>query len=133
MRAQSRVAKAISHSSILALLFACVAATAAEPAADKPAERKLTEEESAKLESLKRDIESAVRKLAKSEPTLCYRLAGGDGMTVGHALELCGGTKDALETLSCYAEAWASPDEGGLGLTRGQAIDLCKSNSQDRG
>lgn len=122
----------------VSLLLTSIPAIADEPAADKPvesepAERKLTEAESAKLQSLIRDFKDAVRKSAKSEPTLCYRLAGGDGMTIGQAVELCGGTTDAFKTLACFEEAFGHPDDGGLGLNRGQAVDLCKSNSQDRG
>ena len=126
--AQSRVG---IKASILALLFACAIATAGEPAADKPAATKPTEGQSEELQSVVRDLEAAIRKAAKSEPSLCYRLAGGDGMTVGQAIELCGGTTDALKTLACFQEAWGHPDEGGLGLNLGQAVDLCKSNARN--
>ena len=32
----------------------------------------------------------------------------------------------ANEAIQCFEKAWANPNDGGLGLTRGQAIDLCR-------
>lgn len=67
--------------------------------------------------------------LGVSEPGKCYRTVGlFDGqMTVGLAIDLCGGTTDAAATLTCYIEAFGSEDTGGLGLTRGGAVDLCRA------
>jgi len=31
----------------------------------------------------------------------------------------------ASETTQCFEKAWAHPGDGGLGLTSGQAIELC--------
>jgi hypothetical protein len=70
----------------------------------------------------------------KSEPASCYVAVAllmekvkGE-ITVGQSIELCGGTTDAMKTVRCYAEAWAHTDNGGLGLTAGQAIALCKTH-----
>jgi hypothetical protein len=64
-----------------------------------------------------------------SEPTTCFRLVGliDESITVGLAVELCGGTTDAKATLACFDEAFGAPHEGGLGLTRGQATWLCRT------
>ena len=58
------------------------------------------------------------------EPIKCYVLLGdvtGDKeMTVGLAVQLCAGTKDAKATLLCYKAAFTA-----LGLSRGLAVELC--------
>jgi hypothetical protein len=63
------------------------------------------------------------------EPILCYRLLTSTGLeiTVGQAVELCAGTRDAAATVACFAAAWGHPADGGLGLNRGQAVDLCRT------
>lgn len=63
------------------------------------------------------------------EPILCYRLLTRTGLeiTVGQAVELCAATRDAAATVACFAAAWGHPDNGGLGLNRGQAVDLCRT------
>ena len=65
------------------------------------------------------------------EPIRCYVMAAAvpGGMTVGLGVELCSGTTDADKTVQCFLKAWAHPHEGGLGLPRGLAVTLCKSNS----
>jgi len=35
----------------------------------------------------------------------------------------------ASEVTQCFEKAWDHPDNGGLGLTRGGAIELCKKLS----
>jgi hypothetical protein len=69
--------------------------------------------------------------LPKSEPILCYRTLGelDKEIMVGLAVKLCGGTRDAAATLSCYAMASVPIEQGGLGLVRAMAIDLCRDNS----
>ena len=62
-----------------------------------------------------------------TEPTKCYRLFEAPGLTVGQAIDLCSGTTDARATLRCFYEAWGTTQEGGLGLTAGQAIRLCRT------
>lgn len=64
-----------------------------------------------------------------AEPIKCYRGVGrfDSGITVGLSIELCSGTTNAMATLSCFDEAYAPPAYGGLGLTRGQAIWLCRT------
>jgi len=58
------------------------------------------------------------------EPIKCYALlgeiAGDKGMTVGLAVQLCAGTKDAKATLLCYKVAFNA-----LELNRGLAVELC--------
>jgi hypothetical protein len=58
------------------------------------------------------------------EPINCYALLGditGDKtMTVGLAVQLCAGTKNAKTTLLCYKMAFQ-----GLELNRGLAVELC--------
>jgi hypothetical protein len=63
------------------------------------------------------------------EPIVCYRLLGLSGLeiTVGQSVELCAATHDAAATFECFSEAWGNPADGGLGLTRGQAVDLCRT------
>ena len=63
------------------------------------------------------------------EPVLCYRLLTRAGLeiTVGLAVELCAATRDAAATVACFTQAWAHPANGGLGLNRGQAVDLCRT------
>lgn len=63
-----------------------------------------------------------------SEPTKCFRLVGtfDAEMPIGLATDLCGGTTDAMATLSCFVEAFSSRESGGLGLNRGSAIALCR-------
>lgn len=64
-----------------------------------------------------------------SEPVMCYRLVGAvdSGMTVGLGVELCSGTTNAIATLSCFREAFGAIKDGGLGLNRGLAVQLCKT------
>ena len=96
----------------------------------KPTQELVTEQRLKEIEAL---LNARLRNLAKSEPTLCYRMLSVKGdMTVGLAVELCSGTTDALKTVACYEEAFGHPENDGLGLPRGLAVDLCKSNSQDR-
>ncbi len=70
-----------------------------------------------------------------SEPTACVRLAAvaseklGWDLRVGMLVDLCAGTTDARKTVACFGEAYGHPKEGGLGLTLGQAVKLCKANS----
>lgn len=77
------------------------------------------------------DLAAKVRELLSTEPIACYRaLAELDKeMIVGLAVRLCSGTTDATKTVACYAVAWLPASDGGLGLNRGNAIDLCRSNS----
>jgi hypothetical protein len=65
------------------------------------------------------------------EPIKCYKAASAvdSGMIVGIAIELCGGTQDAQATLTCYALAATPAEDGGLGLHRGGAVDLCKARA----
>ena len=66
-----------------------------------------------------------------TEPTNCYELAwNAIGVTAGMAVKLCSGTTDASKTLRCFMKAYGHPDEDGLGLTMGYAVNLCKSNSE---
>jgi hypothetical protein len=64
-----------------------------------------------------------------SEPTDCYLMVGAidTEMTVGLAVDLCGGTKDAKATVTCYALAFGNKESGGLGLNRGLSVSLCRS------
>jgi hypothetical protein len=69
-----------------------------------------------------------------SEPSHCYEAAfvalalgaGADGV----AVKLCSGTTDASKTIECFMKAHGRKKYGGLGLTKGWAINLCKSNSE---
>lgn len=67
-----------------------------------------------------------------SEPTKCFRLlsASGLNLTVGIALDACGGSLDGGKTVACLIEAWASRELGGLGLTVGQGVDLCRAGGK---
>jgi len=64
-----------------------------------------------------------------SEPTKRFRLIGESGfeVMVRQAVELCAGTVDAVKTVACFIEAWSHPGISGLGLTLGQAVDLCRT------
>lgn len=85
------------------------------------------------LQALLDRAREETRKKSKSEPTLCYRLIAERGnMTVGLTVELCSGTTNAQVTVACFDDAFAHPDDGGLGLNRGLAVDLCKSNQESR-
>jgi hypothetical protein len=63
------------------------------------------------------------------EAILCYRLLTSTGLeiTVGQAVEVCAATRDAAATVACFAAAWGHPANGGLGLSRGLAVDLCRT------
>jgi len=65
------------------------------------------------------------------EPIKCYALLGditGDkDMTVGLAVQLCAGTKDAKATLLCYKAAFNA-----LGLTRGLSVELCSEGRKPK-
>jgi hypothetical protein len=63
-----------------------------------------------------------------SEPTKCYRLLANSGLeiSVGIALDACGGSIDGPKTVACLVEAWSPRDQGGLALTVGQGVDLCR-------
>jgi hypothetical protein len=63
-----------------------------------------------------------------SEPTTCYRLIASSGLEiqVGFAIDVCGGSRDGAATAKCFVEAWSRREDGGLGLTLGQAVDLCR-------
>lgn len=58
------------------------------------------------------------------EPIKCYGylgdVTGDEKMSVGLAVQLCAGTKNAKATLVCYKMAFET-----LGLTRGLAVELC--------
>ena len=45
-------------------------------------------------------------------------------------LFLSGKLVAAIEVTQCFENAWAHPDNGGLGLNRGQAIDMCKKSAE---
>jgi hypothetical protein len=45
------------------------------------------------------------------------------------ALSLNSAPVIASEVTQCFEKAWAHPDNGGLGLHRGGAIDLCQGAS----
>ena len=78
-------------------------------------------------------MKEEIRKNSKSQPTLCYRLLPvvDEEISVGLAVKLCSGTTDAVEAISCYEEAFLHPGNGGLGLTRGLAVELCMSNRKE--
>jgi hypothetical protein len=63
------------------------------------------------------------------EPVLCYRLLAimDMGVPIGQAVELCAGSVDSLKTLKCFQEAYRHPDNDGLGLPLGLAVDLCRT------
>jgi hypothetical protein len=69
-----------------------------------------------------------------AEPVKCFKVAwqneGNDGLglPMGQAVELCGGTRSAKDTLLCFAKAYTHPGNGGLGLTLGSAVRLCRTN-----
>jgi hypothetical protein len=44
-------------------------------------------------------------------------------------LFLSGEPVAASEVTQCFEKAWAHPENGGLGLQRGSAIELCKKSS----
>jgi hypothetical protein len=58
------------------------------------------------------------------EPIKCYSflgdITGDEEMSVGLAVQLCAGTKNATATLVCYRTAFET-----LELTRGLAVELC--------
>ena len=58
------------------------------------------------------------------EPIKCYsflgEISGYEKMSVGHAVQLCAGTKTAKAKLDCYKMAFDK-----LGLNRGLAVELC--------
>ena len=66
-----------------------------------------------------------------TEPARCYWIASrhpddnGLGLPVGLAVDLCSSTKDAMQTLKCYADAST------LQLTVGLAVELCRSSRGD--
>ena len=43
------------------------------------------------------------------------------------ALFLSGELVAASEVTQCFEIAWGHPDEGGLGLNRGQAVEMCNT------
>lgn len=69
-----------------------------------------------------------------AEPVKCFKVAweneanGGMGLPMGQAVELCGGTRSAKDTLVCFAKAYTHPGNDGLGLTLGNAVRLCRTN-----
>ena len=66
-----------------------------------------------------------------TEPTTCYELVWNNlGLSTGQAIKLCSGTTDALKTIECFIKAYGHPDDDGLGLLMGFAVNLCKSNSE---
>jgi hypothetical protein len=66
-----------------------------------------------------------------SEPTKCYQLAWNNlELNTGQAVKLCSGTTDAVKTIECFIKAYGHPDDEGLGLYMGAAVNLCKSNSE---
>jgi len=87
----------------------------------------------AKLRNNKKTTTSVF--LIKSEPTACYKNAWnskedgglGIGMTAGLAIKLCTGTTNSKKTISCFTEAYSHPNNSGLGLNMGQAVELCKT------
>jgi hypothetical protein len=123
---------------LAAALALAVPALAAEPAtkpepkgssSPKPESKPETEldpELKAKLEELAKEFNESI---GKSEPVRCYRMVGlvDSGMMVGLAVELCAGSVDAAKTVECFDEAFKSSDDGGLGLNRGLAVDLCRT------
>lgn len=90
----------------------------AKPELDAETKAKLKEFE-AKLNEL----------LGATEPVKCYRMVGlvDSEMMVGLAVGLCGGSVDGAKTVQCFEEAFRKSDDGGLGLNRGLAVDLCRT------
>jgi hypothetical protein len=66
---------------------------------------------------------------AESEPVKCYRMIGlaDNEMPIGLAVEVCAATPSAQKTFACFSTAFKHPGDGGLGLTRGLAVDLCRT------
>jgi hypothetical protein len=89
-------------------------------------ETEIDAETKAKLKELAAKLQEL---LGASEPVRCYRMVGfiDTQMTVGLAVELCSGSVDAAKTVQCFDEAFKSGDDGGLGLSRGLAVDLCRT------
>jgi len=99
-----------------------------EKPAARPASKLETEldpETKARLEEFETKMKEL---LATPEPVACYQLVGGDGMTVGLAVDLCSGTTNAVKTARCFEQAFDHPDNGGLGLPRGLAVKLCSTS-----
>jgi hypothetical protein len=105
----------------LAFTLAGGHALSAEP------EAKLTEPEAKSAEEPKMPQN-------QSEPVKCMRLIGiiDDEMPMGLAVELCAATPKATKTFDCYMEAFMPSSAGGLGLTRGLAVDLCRTIPRER-
>ena len=106
--------------------------TKAEPKSDSSmkleakSETKLDTENDAKL----KEMEAKLKELfGATEPVKCYRMVGllDSGMVVGLAVELCAGSIDGAKTVECFDEAFKNSDDGGLGLSRGLAVDLCRA------
>lgn len=128
---------------LLVALALAGTALAAEPAAKpepkarsatKPEAKPETEldaETKAKLEEVAAKLNEL---LGTTEPVKCYRLVGlaDSGMMVGLAVELCGGSVDSAKTVQCFADAFKSSEDGGLGLSRGLAVDLCRTISREQ-
>jgi hypothetical protein len=66
------------------------------------------------------------------QPVACFKALGDSmfgGIPVGQGITLCAGTRDAMKTVRCFAQAYALREsDGGLGLPLGQAVSLCKSS-----
>jgi hypothetical protein len=74
--------------------------------------------------------EPATPEFAKlPEPVKCYMLLSASSfeMPRGLAVDLCAGTPSAEVTLKCFIAAYMHSDDGGLGLVRGQAVNLCRT------
>jgi hypothetical protein len=67
-----------------------------------------------------------------SEPTKCFRLLANSGMELpaGILVDACGGSVDAVKTVSCLVEAWSPRADGGLGLSVGLGVDLCRAGGK---
>ncbi|MDD5759857.1 MAG: hypothetical protein PHI06_12340 [Desulfobulbaceae bacterium] len=66
---------------------------------------------------------------AESQPIVCFRSAVDSlKMSKFEAIKLCSGSKngDSLPT-ECFKLAVNSSSEGGLGLPKGEALELCKA------
>ena len=65
-----------------------------------------------------------------SAASTCYGIAvSADlGITTGMGMNLCSGTTNARENISCFVVA--TKDKHGFGLDIGSAVNLCKSNSE---
>lgn len=72
-------------------------------------------------------------KTLRSESVECYKALGDEELgfvgkvTVGSAVELCAGTRDAANTVACFVRAFYHKNDGGLGLPLGMAVKLCRS------